>query len=66
MIRNSPPASRGGRALAALDHPNIVTIYALGVVFYQMLTREEISQTLPDGADLDAELRHLAGALARP
>lgn len=27
--------------------------------------REEISQTLPDGADLDAEMRHLAAALAQ-
>jgi len=27
--------------------------------------REEISQTLADGADLEGELRHLAAALAR-
>ncbi len=27
--------------------------------------REEISQTLADGADLDGELRYLAAALAR-
>jgi RNA polymerase sigma-70 factor (ECF subfamily) len=33
---------------------------------FRELYREEISQTLPDGADLDAELRHLAAALARP
>jgi RNA polymerase sigma-70 factor (ECF subfamily) len=32
---------------------------------FRELYREEISQTLPDGADLDAELRHLAAALAR-
>jgi len=32
---------------------------------FRELYREEISQTLPDGADLDAELRHLANALAR-
>lgn len=33
---------------------------------FRELYREEISQTLPDGDDLDAELRHLAAALARP
>jgi RNA polymerase sigma-70 factor (ECF subfamily) len=32
---------------------------------FRELYREEISQTLPDGADPDAELRHLANALAR-
>jgi len=32
---------------------------------FRELYREEISQTLPNGADLDAELRHLANALAR-
>ena len=32
---------------------------------FRELYREELSQTLPDGADLDAELRHLAEALAR-
>lgn len=32
---------------------------------FRELYREEISQTLPDGADLDAELRHLAAALVR-
>jgi RNA polymerase sigma factor (sigma-70 family) len=32
---------------------------------FRELYREEILQTLPDGADLDAELRHLANALAR-
>ena len=32
---------------------------------FRDLYREEISQTLPDGADLDAELRYLANALAR-
>jgi RNA polymerase sigma-70 factor (ECF subfamily) len=31
---------------------------------FRELYREEIAQTLPDGADLDAELRHLAAALA--
>jgi RNA polymerase sigma-70 factor (ECF subfamily) len=33
---------------------------------FRELYREDISQTLPDGADLEAELRHLAAALARP
>ncbi len=32
---------------------------------FRELYRQEILQTLPDGADLDAELRHLANALAR-
>lgn len=32
---------------------------------FRQIYREEISQTLADGADLDAELRHLAAALAR-
>ncbi len=32
---------------------------------FRELYREEISQTLADGADLDGELRHLAAALAR-
>jgi RNA polymerase sigma-70 factor (ECF subfamily) len=33
---------------------------------FREIYREEISQTLADGADLDAELHHLASALARP
>jgi RNA polymerase sigma-70 factor (ECF subfamily) len=32
---------------------------------FREIYREEISQTLPDGSDLDAELHHLAAALAR-
>ncbi|MBI3849347.1 MAG: sigma-70 family RNA polymerase sigma factor [Verrucomicrobia bacterium] len=32
---------------------------------FREVYREEISQTLSDGADLDGELRHLAAALAR-
>jgi len=32
---------------------------------FREIYREEISQTLADGADLEAELRHLAAALAR-
>jgi RNA polymerase sigma factor (sigma-70 family) len=32
---------------------------------FREIFREEISQTLADGAELDAELRHLAGVLAR-
>jgi len=31
---------------------------------FREIYREEISQTLTDGDDLDAELRHLAAALA--
>jgi RNA polymerase sigma-70 factor (ECF subfamily) len=33
---------------------------------FREIYREEISQTLAEGADLDAELRHLGAALARP
>jgi RNA polymerase sigma-70 factor (ECF subfamily) len=33
---------------------------------FREIYREEISQTLAEGADLDAELRHLAAAIARP
>jgi RNA polymerase sigma factor (sigma-70 family) len=33
---------------------------------FREIYREEISQTLAEGADLEAELRHLAAALARP
>jgi RNA polymerase sigma-70 factor (ECF subfamily) len=33
---------------------------------FREIYREEISQTLADGSDLDSELRHLAAALARP
>jgi len=32
---------------------------------FREIYREEISQTLADGADVDAEMRHLAAALAR-
>jgi RNA polymerase sigma-70 factor (ECF subfamily) len=32
---------------------------------FREIYREEISRTLPDGADIDGELRHLAAALAR-
>ena len=32
---------------------------------FRKIYREEISQTLTDGADIDGELRHLAAALAR-
>jgi RNA polymerase sigma-70 factor (ECF subfamily) len=32
---------------------------------FRQVYREEIAQTLPDGAELDAELRYLAGILAK-
>ena len=32
---------------------------------FRAIYREEISRTLPDGSDIEAELRHLAAALAR-
>jgi RNA polymerase sigma-70 factor (ECF subfamily) len=41
-----------------------VTVHRLRKRFREIF-REEISQTLADGAELDAELRHLAAALAR-
>lgn len=41
-----------------------VAVYRLRKRFREIY-REEISQTLADGSDLDAELRHLAAALAR-
>lgn len=40
-----------------------VTVHRLRKRFREIY-REEISQTLADGSDLDAELRHLAGVLA--
>ena len=33
---------------------------------FRELYRQEVSQTLPDGADLDAEMRYLARALVKP
>lgn len=33
---------------------------------FRELYRQEVSQTLPDGGDLDAEIRHLAKAMAGP
>lgn len=33
---------------------------------FREIYREEIAQTLADGSDLDAEIRHLVAALARP
>jgi RNA polymerase sigma-70 factor (ECF subfamily) len=32
---------------------------------FREVYRDEILQTLPDGGDLDAEMRHLAAALAQ-
>ena len=61
---------------AAIDYPSAaarlntsegnarVAVHRLRKRFRE-LYREETSQTLPNGADLDAELRHLAKALAR-
>ena len=55
-------------ALSAFDHPDAraarVAVHRLRKRFRQIY-REQISQTLADAADLEAELRHLAAALAR-
>lgn len=64
-------AARGGIDYAALaarlgvaENSARVAAHRLRKRFRE-LYREEISRTLADGADLDAELRHLAAALAR-
>ena len=63
-------------AHGAIDYPAVakrldlnegaarVAVHRLRKRFRQVY-REEISQTLTEGADLDAEVRHLASALAR-
>jgi len=70
-LKNCLMAERG-----AIDYPAVakrlggnevaarVAVHRLRKRFREVY-REEISQTLADGADLDVELRHLAAALAR-
>ena len=53
-------AARLGRSEGAAR----VAVHRLRKRFRQIY-REELAQTLGDGADLDAELRHLAGALVQ-
>jgi DNA-directed RNA polymerase specialized sigma24 family protein len=51
-------------ALGVNDGAARVAVHRLRKRFREIY-REQISQTLADGADLDSELRHLAAALAR-
>jgi DNA-directed RNA polymerase specialized sigma24 family protein len=64
-------AERGSIAYAAVAAGLGITEGAARVAAHRLrkrfreLYREEISQTLAEGADLEAEMRHLAAALAR-
>jgi len=64
-------AERGGIEYAAISKKLGVHEGAARVAVHRLrkrfreIYREEISQTLADGADAEAELRHLAAALAR-
>jgi RNA polymerase sigma-70 factor (ECF subfamily) len=64
-------AARGGIDYAAISKNLGVNQGAARVAVHRLrkrfreIYREEISQTLADGADAEAELRHLAAALAR-
>lgn len=64
-------AERGGIDYAAISKKLGVNEGAARVAVHRLrkrfreIYREEISQTLADGADAEAELRHLAAALAR-
>lgn len=64
-------ADRGGIDYAAVAGQMEVNEGAARVAVHRLrkrfreIYREEISQTLAEGADVDAELRHLAAALAR-
>jgi len=53
-----------GKQLGVNEGAARVSVHRLRRRFREIY-REEISQTLTDGSDLDAELRHLAAALAR-
>jgi RNA polymerase sigma factor (sigma-70 family) len=53
-----------GRRLRASEGAARVAVHRLRKRFREIY-REEISQTLAEGADLEGELRHLAAALAR-
>ena len=71
ILKNCLMADRGAIDYAALarqlggnESTARVMVHRLRKRFREIY-REEISQTLTDGADLDAELRHLAAALAQ-
>jgi RNA polymerase sigma factor (sigma-70 family) len=71
-LKNSLLGDRGSLDYAAIAKQLGVNEGAARVAVHRLrkrfreIYREEISQTLTDGADLETELRHLAGALARP
>ena len=71
VLKSCLPAERGTIDYAAVAKRLGVTEGAARVAVHRLRKhfretyREEISQTLADGAELDAELRHLAAALAR-
>ncbi len=70
-LKSCLTAERGAIDYAALAKELGVNEVAARVAVHRLrkrfreIYREEISQTLADGADLEAELRHRAGALAR-
>jgi RNA polymerase sigma-70 factor (ECF subfamily) len=70
-LKNCLLADRGAIDYAAVAKQLGVNEGAARVAVHRLrkrfreIYREEISQTLAEGADLDAELRHLAAALAR-
>lgn len=70
-LKNCLTAQRGTIDYAGLAQRLGVTEGAARVAAHRLrkrfreIYREEISRTLPDGADVEAEMRHLAAALAR-
>jgi RNA polymerase sigma factor (sigma-70 family) len=70
VLKNCLLAGRGSIDYAGVAQKLGVNAGAARVAVHRLrkrfreIYREEISQTLADGADLDAELRHLAAALA--
>lgn len=71
ILKNCLMAERGAIDYAAMAKSLGVNEGAARVAVHRLrkrfrdVYREEISQTLADGADLDGELRHLAASLAR-
>ena len=71
VLKNCLMAARGAIDYAAVAKELGVSDGAARVAVHRLrkrfraIYREEISQTLADSADLEAELRHLAAALAR-
>ena len=70
-LKNCLLADRGAIDYAAVAKQLGVNEGAARVAVHRLrkrfreIYREEIAQTLAEGADLDAELRHLAAALSR-